>query len=120
MSAEPSDHAILTALNEPTSIDFTDVPLADCLDYLVDFHNIPIVIDEDGLKEVKVTRETPFTYKSKKEGNTSTFPLCRALWAMLGRSDVSFMIVDHKLVITSARKAKEWQADFAKNVKLQR
>lgn len=53
-------------------------------------------------------------------GNVSTFPLYRALWEMLGGSNVSFMIVDHKLLITSAKKSKAWQEDFVKMIEARR
>lgn len=58
---DKTDAQILDELESSTAIEFTDVPLQDCLDYLADFHELSIAIDEQGLAEVKVTRETPFT-----------------------------------------------------------
>jgi hypothetical protein len=119
-TSDPRDAKILSELNTPTMIDFTNVSLSEGLEYLVEYHDITIGIDEIALKDVKVTPRTPFTYKTPRDGNKSTFPLYRALWELLGGSNVSFMIVDHKLLITSAKQAKEWQADFVKKVESQR
>lgn len=116
-AANPGDDSkIMSAVTEPTHVDFTDVALTDIVEYLSDFHGIPVSLDEAELAEIKVTGDSPFTYRSKTNGNVSTFPLYRALWEMLGKSGVSFMVADQKLLITSAKKARAWQADFTKGL----
>lgn len=117
-AAEKASQAkILDALTSLTEIEFTDVPLSDCVEYLADYHDIPILLDEAALRQVKVGGTTPVSYQSKQQGDS--VHLFRALWEMLGKSDVSFMIDDRGLVITSATKARPWQADFTKSIEPQ-
>jgi len=113
---DPLDVPIFEALFDTTSIDIKLVALPAFVEYLLDFHGVPIEVDWAGLSEVKIDRTTQFTYKSSKEGTRSNCPLYRALWEALGGRDLSFMIVDHKLTITSSKKAKAWQAAFVKRV----
>jgi hypothetical protein len=113
-AAEKASQAkILDELTNSTQIDFTEVPLSDGIEYLADYHDIPIVLDETALGEAKVGLNTPISYQSKQANGV---PLYRALWEMLGKSQVSFMIEDRRLLITSPAKARAWQAEFVKSI----
>lgn len=118
--AGPQDAEILAELFEPTMIEFRDVPLTDALEFLKDLHGVPMGLDEAAVKAAKIDRQIPLTYKSPVVNRRSTFPLYRALWEMLGGANVSFMIKDHKLLVTTAKAAEEWQREFVKSVESQR
>ena len=64
-AAGPAELKILAALDGPTTMEFTDTPLRDVIDYLKDSHRIPIVIDNPALEEVGIGTDTPMTTNLK-------------------------------------------------------
>ena len=55
----PTEERIRAALDEPTEVEFIDLPLQDCLNFLKDFHNIEIVVMKADLEAEGVETDTP-------------------------------------------------------------
>ena len=55
----PTEERIRAALEEPTEVEFIDLPLQDCLNFLKDFHNIEIVVMKADLEAEGVETDTP-------------------------------------------------------------
>jgi len=92
---------ILRALDSPTTFDFDDTPLAEVVDYLKDFHKIEIQIHERALEDVGIGSDTPITRHLK--GIT----LRSALRLMLKELDLTYIIRDEVLLITTPEEAEE-------------
>ena len=60
-----SEMKIREALDEITTFEFIETPLADAIEYLKDAHEIPIRIDVKALSEAGVTRDAPITCNIK-------------------------------------------------------
>lgn len=105
--ADPDDwghHAIWEKLTDSTYIEFTDVPLRDGIDFLKDFHSLPIDIDEKALKAAGFDHvRSAFTVKVENK------PLHVGLRLFLHEHDLSFMIKNGKLTVTTLKAAAEWQ-----------
>lgn len=54
---------IWVTLTKPTSVDFVDYPLEDCIAFLKDFHNVKITIDSAALADEGVAPDHPITLK---------------------------------------------------------
>jgi hypothetical protein len=123
-AAEPADQwnpKILYKLHEPISFDVSEAPLIDVVEFLAGLHRVSIGLDEDALKAAKIARTVPLTFKSPRVNNKpSSLPLHRALSEMLGEANLSFMIKNQQLLITTAKVAEEWQREFAKYLGSQR
>jgi hypothetical protein len=91
--------AIRQALNEDTSLDFVDQPLFDVVEYLRSQHKIPIQLDEAALTEAGVGADTPVTVA------LSGITLSSALKLMLGQHDLTYVIDNEVLLITSKTEA---------------
>jgi hypothetical protein len=94
-----SEKKITTTLDDPTDLEFADTPLSDVLDYIKSKHAIEIQLDEKGLNEAGVATSTPIT-KSIKDAS-----LRSALRMMLGDLDLTYLVRDDVLWITSQEKA---------------
>ncbi len=125
---DKDDCEIIDKLFGAVLIDFNEYPLVDGMEFLAtDMIRAPIVLDEVALKAAKIDRKLPLTYKSPRNratksssGETSNFPAYRALWEMLGGANLSFVVKNHKVVITTQKAADEWQKEFVKLVESQR
>ena len=95
----PAEKKIRKALDSPTSLEFTETPLNDVIDYLKDLHNIEIQVDNKALDEAGVASDTAIT-KSLKG-----ISLRSALRLMLGPLELSYVIKDEVLLITTKEKA---------------
>ncbi len=81
--------------------------MSGVVEYLSDLHGIQIRIDEDALKKAKIDVKTPVYQKVKD------VRLGKALREMLWSYDLSFMVKDHVLTITTPDIAKGWQKAHA-------
>ena len=90
---------IRKALDEPTSIEFVEAPLTDVVDYLKDLHNIEIQIDTKALEDASIGGDTPVTR------NLKGITLKSALRLMLGGMDLTYVIKNEVLMITTPEKA---------------
>ena len=100
------EEAILKALKQETSLEFADAPLKDVVDYLIELHRIPIIMDSAALKEAGVERNTPITC------NLSGIPLSSALAIVLDELQLKSVIHHNVLMITSPAKAEAEGDDF--------
>jgi hypothetical protein len=90
---------IRAALDGETSFEFTELPLTDVVKYLSDKHDIEIQLDTKVLEEASIGIDTPVTRSLK--GIT----LRSALRLMLGALDLTYVIKDEVLLITTPDKA---------------
>ena len=95
----PAEVKIYKALKEPTTIDFAETPLADAVDYLRDLHGIEIQLDSKELEQMGIHSETPVTRK------VSGIPLRSALRLLLGQLDLSYLVTEDVILITTRDKA---------------
>ncbi len=56
----PAEERIQAALEEPTTIEFTDTPLVDAMEFLSEQHSIRIILDEEALREDGISPDEPF------------------------------------------------------------
>ena len=90
---------IRKALDQPTSVEFVEAPLTDVVDYLKDLHNIEIQIDTKSLEDASIGPDTPVTT------NLKGITLKSALRLMLGGMDLTYVIKNEVLMITTPEKA---------------
>jgi hypothetical protein len=102
--ADDVDAPILRALQEPTLVDFTDVPVDEAIKYLSDFHGVPINLDSQALKKAGINPNAATSTLLLKNP-----PLCLALRAILEPNKLSFMVKDRVLTVTTIQAAKPWQ-----------
>jgi hypothetical protein len=95
---------IQNALKEPTSMEFSETPLNDVVEYLKDLHKqkhpgFEIVLDTKALNDAGVTPETAITK------NLKGIPLRSALHLMLRDLSLTFVIRNNVLLITTPENA---------------
>jgi hypothetical protein len=84
-----------SSLKGPTVLHFEGVELAEVIDYIKDLHKIPIVLDDNGLDDVGITRNTPVTC------HISDVRLESALGLILDPLGLDWTIRHEVLLITS-------------------
>jgi len=89
------------ALNDSTSMEFTDTPLDEVIEYLAELHNIPIRIDDVALKTAGVD------VKAKSTFAMSQVALNRALKFLLQDIGLVYNVDATGLVITTATSRSE-------------
>jgi hypothetical protein len=96
------ESAIRKLLDEDIgNLDFEEVPLRDAIDVITDEHRIPIVIDYTALEAANLTQDIPITAK------LPAMSLRSALRHVLGHVDLTFVIKDEVLKITTKEQAAE-------------
>jgi hypothetical protein len=90
---------ITATLDDPSDLDFADTPLSDVIDYIKSKHAIEIQLDTKGLAEAGIGISEPVT-KSIKDAS-----LRSALRLILGELDLTYLVRDDVLWITSQEKA---------------
>ena len=98
-SRGPAEKKIIAALNSPTELKCIEAPLADVIDYFKDRHNIEIQIDTRALDDVGLGTDTPVT------GDLKGISLRSALRLMLQALDLTYVIEDEVLLITTPEEA---------------
>lgn len=96
-----SETRILSELDHETTFDYLDQPLKDVIEDISFTHNIPIVIDTKALEDFGIDTGTPITRSLK--GTT----LRSALRLMLNELELTYIIKDEVLQITTPEKAEE-------------
>ncbi|TXT33036.1 MAG: hypothetical protein FD138_1976, partial [Planctomycetota bacterium] len=96
-----AEERISAQLDKPTDIDFQDQPLTDVISYLADFHNIPIIIDNEALTEEGIATDTPVTR------TLTGVKLRSALKIILAPLQLSYVIEDEVMKITTLSKEKD-------------
>lgn len=87
------------ALDAPTQLDVTEVPLADVAKWIEQRHQIPVQIDQRALDDVGIGSDTPITFRS---GGIS---LRSALGLLLKNLDLTYIVQDEVLLITAQERA---------------
>ncbi|MBX3413505.1 MAG: hypothetical protein KF708_12515 [Pirellulales bacterium] len=88
-------------LTAPTMIDMVEVPLADVIAYLSDYHHLQILLDRRGIEEAGCDGGVPITLKVKN------ISLESALNLMLDDLDLTWIIENGVLRITSHDRAEQ-------------
>lgn len=83
------------------NLDFDEVPLRDVIDVITNEHRVPILIDHSALEAANISQDIPVTAK------LSAMSLRSALRHMLGHADLTYVIKDEALMITTKEQAAE-------------
>jgi hypothetical protein len=102
---DASEQKILAALADQTEIQFVDQPLNDVVESLKERHGIEIQLDNKALADAGLGSETPVTR------NIGGIRLESALNLMLGEMDLTYVIRDQVLMITSKTEAENMLLD---------
>jgi hypothetical protein len=94
-SRAQTNAALREALQSPTRMEFTDMPLSDGIAYLKDYHQIEIQVDEPALQAVGVDTDTPVTR------NLNDLPLGTSLKLLLEPIGLTYLVRDGVLMITT-------------------
>jgi len=94
-----AEKKIRCALASPTAIEFIETPLQDVVDFIKEFHEIEIQIDTRALGDVGIGSDTPITR------NVMGITLRSALRLMLRELDLTYVIQDEVLLITTPEEA---------------
>ncbi len=94
-----AERKIEEALDSPTQLEFIETPLVDVIDYLKDYHQIEIQIDQRAMDEVGVDSGAPVTE------NIKGVSLRSALNLMLRDLELTYFIGNEVLVITTIEEA---------------
>ena len=97
--SNPNEAKILAALDDKTELEFVDQPLTDVIDYLKERHDIEIQLDSKALTDEGVGTDTPITR------NIRGITLRSALRLMLGELDLTYVIKNEVLMITTKTEA---------------
>ena len=96
------EQKIYAALDEPVSrFEFNETPLREVIAQLRDAHGIPVELDQKALEEAGVDLDTPITQ------NLSGISLRSALRLLLGNIDLTYLVKNEVLLITTKEKAQE-------------
>jgi hypothetical protein len=90
---------ILAALDGPTTMEFTEQPLKDVVQYLALQHQIPIVLLSHKLREASVSTDIPITK------NLDGISLRAGLRLLLNDLELVFLIRNEALIITTPEDA---------------
>src|SRR5690606_26921030 len=94
-----AEQKIRDALQEPTRMDFIDTPLQDAVTFLKDYHSIEIQLDTRALEDMGVGSDTPVTR------TVNGITLKSGLRLMLGDMDLTYIVKDEVLLITTQDRA---------------
>ncbi len=97
-----AEKKLLAALEHPTEMDFHEAPLQDVVDYLSDLHQVPIKLDTKALEEAGIGTDTPATLAI--EGVS----LRSGLAALLRPLDMTWVLRDEVLLLTTEEQASQW------------
>lgn len=97
--SNPNEAKIVAALDDKTELEFVDQPLSDVVDYLKERHDIEIQLDTKALTDEGIGSDTPVTR------NIKGITLRSALRLMLGEMDLTYVIRNEVLMITTKTEA---------------
>jgi hypothetical protein len=97
--SNPNEAKIIAALDDKTELEFVDQPLTDVVEYLKERHEIEIQLDSRALSDEGVGSDTPVTR------NIKGISLRSALRLMLGELDLTYVIRNEVLMITTKTEA---------------
>ena len=97
-----SNERVREALDQPTRMEFVDIPLQDAVNFLKDFHQIEIQLDNRALEGAGVGSDTPISRNLEWH-----CALKSALRILLSDLDLAYVVQDDVLLITTQDKASE-------------
>ena len=97
-----AEQRIAAELKAPTDLQFIETPLTDVVETLKDYHDIEIQIDQRALDDVEVPLDTGITKDLKG------ISLRSALRLILRELDLTYVIEDDVLLITTPEEAETW------------
>ena len=100
--ARTAEDRILAALDQITAVNFVDEPLANVLEFLGKRHNIEIQFDMRALVDVSMGTDEPVTRRLQN------VKLRSALNFVLGDLDLTWVITDEVLLITTPEEAERY------------
>ncbi len=95
-----AEENIAAQLDKQTEVAFIDTPLTDVVTFLSDYHNIPIIIDNEALTEEGIAADTAVTR------TLTGVKLRSALKIILQPLQLSYVIEDEVMKITTSAKEK--------------
>ncbi len=95
----PTEEKIRGTLSKPTTVEFLDLPLEDCITFLKEYHEINILIDKPTLLEENVPLDQPINLKLSGASFRSVLKL------LLEPVQLTYVIEDEVMKITTATKA---------------
>jgi hypothetical protein len=96
-----TEEMLRQSLGRPTTVEFLDIPLEDCITFLKEYHNINIYIDKPTLLDGGVALDQPITLK------LTGVTMRTALKLLLEPAQLTFVIEDEVMKITTSAKAAE-------------
>jgi hypothetical protein len=97
----PTEEKIRRSLSKPTTVEFLDLPLEDCITFLKEYHNINIWLDKATLADEGVALDQPVTL------NLAGVTLRSVLKLLLEPMQLTYVIEDEVMKITTSAKAGE-------------
>lgn len=98
---DDAEEKIYFALNDDTRLEFIETPLDEVVDFLRDVHDINIELDTGELENAGIGTDVRITQ------NLKGISLRSALRLMLKDLDLTYVVRDEVLLITTARQAGE-------------
>ncbi len=92
---DSAEARILKTLAKPTTVEFVDLPLEDCLTFLKDYHQIPVWLNKGAMTEDGIALDQPITLKLAGVSFESVLHL------ILEPLDMDWVIQDEVLKITT-------------------
>lgn len=94
------EKAIMKALNTVIPVEFNMNSFQDILDYLEKKTGLPLIVDKQAMTEAGVTYDSQITFKAKTTLRT-------VLKRILGDLNLTYIVKDQTIQITSIQRAKE-------------
>lgn len=98
-AASAATEKIEAALEEPTQLEFVETPLSDAMDFISDYHSIPVRLDGKKIEELGIALDMPVN------ANVQGIPLRSGLNLLLRGSGLTWVVQDDVLWITSVEAA---------------
>src|SRR6185295_6187110 len=101
MKWNPAEEKIRRSLDKPTNVEWQELALEDCINYLHDFHQINIILDRQKLQDEGVALDQPVTLKLQGVSLRSVLKL------LLEPVALTYMIENEVMKITTSASAGE-------------
>ena len=95
------EQKILDALAKPTTVEFLDLPLEDCVTFLKEYHSINVWLDKGKLSDEGVALDQPITLKLAGVSLRSVLNL------LLEPVQLAYVVEDDVMKITTEEQAKK-------------
>jgi hypothetical protein len=95
------EEKILASLSKPTTVEFLDLPLEDCITFVKEYHNVNIWMDKGTLTDEGVALDQPITLKLAGVSFRSVLNL------LLEPVQLTYIVEDDVMKITTRAKAAE-------------